>query len=242
MTHDVQEEVSDFADPLLYLERHGDALDEAIARKGLADKLDEFGTKWEMNKAIFANLEALAAHAHTLSGVQSNGVGEVKHALSELISFAGDIEAASTRDNIANLIGDIEGSLKGPHGRLVRGVKLAYIDLLKAEFEPLDATGGVLARIERMSDLGAKLKGLVSRARSLESRPMPELLQNIAGIRAEAVVLKSEYSVVSEVPGAQDFLDALIQGTATLAHVTPGVLAWLDTLDGAREGFKITSA
>ena len=46
-------------DPLAYLEMSQSELSDAVARKDLADKLDELGGKWEASKAVLANLEAL---------------------------------------------------------------------------------------------------------------------------------------------------------------------------------------
>jgi hypothetical protein len=229
-------------DPLAYLEQSQKALSDAVARKDLADKLDEFGAKWEVNKAVLANLEALAAHGHDLRGAGSVAVGEARDAVSKIAEFGGDMEKAGSREALVSLIGDFEEWLRGPNGRLTRLVRQAYDDLVKSEFEPLEAAGGVLVQIDAVTDLGNALKTLVARARSISSKPLTELLPSIAGLRAEASVLKAEYEAISHADGAKEFLDALIDGKATLAHVTPAVLDWLDTLNGARQGFRIVSA
>jgi hypothetical protein len=229
-------------DSLVDLEKNQDALSAAIARKDLADKLDEFGAKWESNKSVLVNLEAIAAHGRSLADVRSGGLTDAREALLKIAEFGGDMEKASSRDSLVRLIGDFEDWLRGPNGRITRSVKQAYDDLVRMEFEPLEAAGSVLVRIEATSGLGSRLKAFVARARNFASRPAPELLASIAETRAEAASLKGEYEALSHVEGAKEFLDALIDGRATLAHVTPAVLAWLDKLDGAREGFKIMSA
>lgn len=241
IAHEQQIRVS--ADPLVYLEKNQDALSAAIARKDLADKLDEFGAKWEANKAVLVNLEAIAAHGHSLADVNSSGLTDAREALLKIAEFGSDMEKASSRDALVSLIGDFEDWLRGPNGRLGRNVKQAYDDLVRAEFEPLEATGGVLVRIDAVSDLGLRLKALVARARGVSPKPVPDLLASIAETRAEAANLKAQYETISHARGAKEFLDALIDGKATLTHVTPAVLEWLDTLGAAaREGFKITSA
>ncbi len=229
-------------DPLAYLERSQGELSDAVARKNLADKLDEFGSKWEASKAVLANLKALAAHGHELRDVPSSAVGEARDAVSKIAEYGQDMEKAASRDALVRLIGDFEDWLRGPNGRLPRHIKQAYDDLVRIELEPLEAAGRVLIRISAVSDLGEALNALVARARDASSTHLTELLPRIAGLRAEASVLRAEYEAVGDTQGAKEFLDALIDGRATLAHVTPAVLGWLDTLDGAREGFKITSA
>ena len=101
-------------DPLAYLERSQGELSDAVARKNLADKLDEFGSKWEASKAVLANLKALAAHGHELRDVPSSAVGEARDAVSKIAEYGQDMEKAASRDALVRLIGDFEDWLRGP--------------------------------------------------------------------------------------------------------------------------------
>lgn len=232
--------VADTFDPLVYLEQNIGTLGDAVARKSLADKLDEFSVRWDRNKEILTNLEAVAAHADAFKGVNSPGVEDAKTALLAIADFARDMSAAANRDHIKTLIAEF-AELTTPAAAMVRELKRAYADLSANDFEPLSATGHVLSQIDTTSDLGERLKNLATKARNLAARPAAEFLRGVSTIRAEADKLKGEYQTVSNVQGAKPFLDALIQGRATLAHVNADVLTWLDTLPGARERFRITS-
>ena len=227
-------------DPLSYLEQNAGALGDAVARKNLADKLDEFSSRWERNKDILANLEAVAEHASAFSGIESSGIEGAKSALAEIAEFARDMKSVATRDRIKMLIEEF-GELKAPADRLANELRKAYADLIKRDFEPLGAAGHVLAEIDATSNLGERLKNIAAKARNLAGKPTAEFMRGVSVIRTEADSLRTEYKTVSSFPGAQSFLDALIQGEATLAHVNADVLTWLDTLPGARERFRITS-
>jgi hypothetical protein len=129
-------------------------------------------------------------------------------------------------------------------GKLELVITEAWRKIVQDQFDPLAGTGALLEVIPATRSLGGQLKTVASKARTLAEHRVPaeEFAATIASLMTSQAELRNQVQTVSGGrPEIDHFLEALTENTATLRHMTPGVIAWLSANE-ALDAFAVRAA
>jgi hypothetical protein len=154
------------------------------------------------------------------------------------------LEAATDSAGVQDASADFLQSLVPAVGRLEMAVSDAWRKVVREKFEPLAGTGALLEVIPATHALGAELKATVADARRLaENRVAADEFATSVSclIEAQARLQEKVQAASGGQPEVDAFLDALTHNQATLRHMTPGVIRWLEDND-ALDAFAVRAA
>lgn len=114
--------------------------------------------------------------------------------------------------------------------RLDAVVRQLWRGLVATDFQSLVTVGDLLTRIERIRNLGERLAEVGRQALALADRTSTaeQLAPEIQKLRERRTALDAELHQLTGNPEVDAFLAAVTRDGATLAHVTPAVVEWLE--------------
>jgi hypothetical protein len=228
------------SDALVELEGLTDAIPAAIEARKLGTSLGRTVEKLVAIPRQARRFEALVEAAIALGVGKDEGA---KRSLSTAVEEAEDIGdmlvKAKTPDDLQYATEDLP-KLNQALLRLEGVVRQLWRNLVQTEFQSLVTVGAVLARIPRTEDLGRRLSAVGQEAQELAERNVaPETLApQIQRLRETRTTLDAELQQLTDNEEVDVFLGAVTRDGATLAHVTPAVIAWL-TREEALDAFVV---
>jgi hypothetical protein len=192
------------------------ALDQLKAVRGQAER---FSAAVEIVGLLDQQCEPRVRTALLKAKTRASDVGE---ALQEATDASGVQDAANTyTEGFATELLSLDGAVRD-----------AWRNVVFRDYEPLRVMGALLDKIEGTRSLGAALLAAGEEARALTDArpPLPDLKAAIAGLQLRAASLREELCHVGQDdPDIDAFLRALAANQATVRHLRPAVLAWLET-------------
>lgn len=215
-------------DRLALLETLLEDLPAAVDRRRLGDRLTR---SLERIRTAGHNAERLSA-AVALAEATGFGVApqqaELLEEVREEAFLTGEkLEAAQSDETLRDAVDDYEAFLKSL-ANLDRGLRLHWSNLAAQRFRPLLGLGALLQRTHVAPGLGQRLTACGQRALAGGESGLPELLAKVKAVSAEQEALQSESAALLSEGDVGTFIQAVSEQRATLAHVTPAVLAWLN--------------
>jgi hypothetical protein len=106
--------------------------------------------------------------------------------------------------------------------------------LLTRRFERYQLLGGLLSRLEDTAVVGREMASVASQSASLAKQFPPDeaALARFGALSGDLITARQRLESLGVDDELERFLTAVADGSATLAHVTPTVLAWLRDRQG----------
>lgn len=227
-------------DSLQELEGLLSGLGRAVERRSLGEALTEACNRLDtLRPRLDRDLElepVLPLLSTQLQGVQRD---TVEARLNSLRGLGTRTCEAETREQLSQLIREFPQVTEWLK-EIERILEEAWRKRVEQEFNPTSALGKVLKEIKDTADLGAEMTKVAGEAARL-ARGLPRSAQQRESF-AKALEDRNSASILLEHTGAErvvvEFLQAVADEKATLAHVNSAVAAWLST-HGAAERFKV---
>jgi hypothetical protein len=227
------------SDTLLDLQAMIPALEPAVERRRLGDRLTVVTDALREAPAEVERLDALFDIA-ALTGFPATA--DLNDLRQDAADAAEALMAAQSIDDLRKAK-DAFDTLRKALSRVGRQVTDHWKrTVVEREFRPLIAFGALLERAENLADLGRQMQTCGREAiASAQIMRLTDLRPVVKRLRLEADRLQAEQvASVGAIPGVGEFLSAVGDQRATLALVTPAVLAWLEK-NGALENFKVSA-
>jgi hypothetical protein len=223
-------------DALVELERLAPGIPAAMDAQRLEHALGRAAEKLAEVPRQAARFQALVEAARSLGAADDpNARRSLREAVEEADNLGDLLEGARTPEDLQYVSEDFPKLIASLRGLDVV-VRQFWRLTVSNEFQSLLSIGNVLARITRTQDLGTRLASVAEQALSLAERnpPAEQLAPEIQRLRQRRSELEIELQQLSGNAEVDAFIAVVARDTATLAHVTPAVLAWLrgnDALD-----------
>jgi hypothetical protein len=165
-------------------------------------------------------------------------------ALSDLVEVAADVaRRASTAETSEQLqtVKETYEEFRRTLAGVDRQLRINWRRVVERDFSSYIAIGGLLEKIEKTSDLGARLKACGQEAAEIrDSISAEDLSKAISHVRERRAELERKRGKLTQQPEVATFLNALADDSATLQMVTKRVYDWLAE-NGALDNFKVSA-
>lgn len=226
-------------DRLVDLEALLEHLPEAVDRRRLGDRLTR---SLDRIRNVPHNAERLAAAVELAEATEYGRLPQQADLLEEVreeaLSTGEKLEEAASDEALRDAVDDYEAFLKSL-ANLDRGLRLHWNGVAAQRYRPLISLGALLHRTRLAPELGDQLEACGLRALAGGEAPLRELVARVKSAAAEHERLQSEGAALFSDGDVGVFIQAVAEQRATLAHVTPAVLAWL-TEKNALDRFGLT--
>jgi nucleotide-binding universal stress UspA family protein len=231
------------SDPLLELETLAPLIPAAIQAQRLEQALGRAVEKVAEVPRQAARFQALVEAAVRLGVANdTNARRPLQEAVEEAENIGDLLEGARTPEDLQYVSDDFP-KLVGALRSLDIVVRQYWRLTVSNEFQSLLSVGDLLTRIPGTQALGTRLRSISQEAQLLAERnpPAEQLAPEIQRLRNTRAQLDVELHQLSSNPDVDAFITAVARDTATLAHVTPPVMDWLQRND-ALEAFAVRGA
>jgi hypothetical protein len=216
-------------DKLVALESLLEELPEAVARRRLGDRLAQSMNALRNADHQIDRINGILDLANLTSFGEKDAEREVLETLKkEAWEVGTELETASTEDSLRDAVYDYERSLQPALAAAERAVRSHWSAVANDKFRAIQLLGELLERIGVAASLGERMQDCGRRGVSAHSAgQLPETVSRARSLLAELESLQEERSRVIGAGDVGRFINALAEGRATLAMVTPEVGAWL---------------
>jgi hypothetical protein len=153
---------------------------------------------------------------------------EVAHALRQIYGISAALQDAQTRDDLEKVRMNLQDSA---HHRTTveRDVREAWEVWIDLEFQKIKALGELLTRVSDTRSVGEQLRVGAPRGLALRSSfpPTQDQVSRAQTLIAHHETLLHDLRQQAALVDLLAFLDRVMDGHATLEHVTPKLLEWL---------------
>ncbi|MES3100517.1 hypothetical protein [Sphingomonas faeni] len=217
------------SDALIELETLLQDLPDAVDRRRLGEALNKSLQALQGAPRMAERIGSLLELCSTL-GFESDPLQrELAVAVREESWEVGEAIAESeTEDSLRTAVWNYEKSLANTVAALDRALRQHWRTVVSERFLPLVGLGDLLARIGASPDFGRRLAACGRSAQSVgDGVPSVELLARARSLLAELASLHRERGESIGEGAVGMFLNALAEGTATLAMIDDEVREWL---------------
>lgn len=187
-------------------------------------------------------LKSLVSVAQDLNALSDAAVRQrLEHAIEKAESVGEALETAQNAEALGAVTYDYP-QVSNALARALDGLRARWREIAKRDFEDLIPVGELLTKITGAETIGANLVDIGKQALALaDTDPnADQLAARVRDLRTRRTEALEAMRAFTGEPEVDEFLSAVTHQQATLALVTPKVLAWLKT-KGALDAFRVRS-
>lgn len=230
------------SDTLAALEEMLPDLPDAVDRRKLGDRLTQSVETLKTADYQLGRLKAVLELADLTdfraTPIQAEMLSDLQQ---EAYSVGEDLETASTDGDLRDALYEYERGFQKSLASADQAIRTHWASLASQKFRSLAPLGDLLQRIGVASDLARRLQDCGRRGLAPSNvGPLTDLAARARALLTELEALQAERAEAIGAGEVGDFINALAEQRATLAHVTLEVHAWLEK-NQALQRFSVTA-
>jgi hypothetical protein len=228
------------SDKLDELEKLTPLIPQAIAARALGNNLDKANDVLSDVNRQTSRFVSIVETALLLKAAETPyALLELDAAFNEAFELGRKLQSVKAAPDVEDVVDIYRDFLKAITS-LDKVMRRLWDETAAREFLTLKSIGALLATMPSTKELGSKLLALSNDATSLQASRVSaeEFAPQVLALRQRRTFLQSELNAITEDKEIDIFLKNVTARTATLAHVTPRVIKWLNE-NGAIDKFAV---